>query len=327
MDKSKFTINLSISLNVNNEQYANDIINSILFLSNAENMHFTSNSILLVDFLKSELKKDCIKDSTRQNRMSTIQWVEKLFTNIRLNDMKIDFVPMFVKKLKKENLSNNTIIKHLHHLRIYIHRAVKQKKLDSTWLANDIFQLKADPHHHTFLTADEVALLSKMDTSLYKSSFQEVHRAFLFACYTGLRFSDIFQLQASHIVKKEKKYWVELRMIKTKTYIQIPIELLYQGKGFLLIRPLLKRRKGKLFHLKNNTESNRILKKICQEVGITKNVSFHVARHTSGTQLLYHGCSLEVVQKLLGHSNVRTTQIYAELTQQTLIKELSAVSW
>ena len=57
-------------------------------------------------------------------------------------------------------------------------------------------------------------------------------------------------------------------------------------------------------------------------VGIKKKVTFHVARHTNATLLVYYGVNITTVQKLLGHKNVRTTEVYAEILDKTIVRDL-----
>jgi site-specific recombinase XerD len=73
--------------------------------------------------------------------------------------------------------------------------------------------------------------------------------------------------------------------------------------------------------MENNQQTNRILKRIAKQVGI-KRITFHMARHTCGTLLLYRGVSITTVQAILGHQSVKTTQIYSAVTDLTMEKEL-----
>lgn len=83
----------------------------------------------------------------------------------------------------------------------------------------------------------------------------------------------------------------------------------------------------RIFHIKPNASVNKELIRIGKLAGITKHFSFHTARHTNATLLIYKGVQLSTVQKLLGHRNIKTTQVYGEVLPQTIIKELKNASF
>ena len=96
-----------------------------------------------------------------------------------------------------------------------------------------------------------------------------------------------------------------------------------------LIWKLLRKHKGHLsefFSIKPNSTVNKELLRIRKIAGLEKHFSFHSARHTNATLLLYKGANITTVQKLLGHRNVTTTQIYSEVMGTTIIKDLKKCS-
>ena len=76
------------------------------------------------------------------------------------------------------------------------------------------------------------------------------------------------------------------------------------------------------FRLKNNSNANKQLSLLARQAGLKKHISFHTARHTHATLLLYSGVNITTVQRLLGHRSVRTTQIYAEVMDRTIVQDL-----
>jgi len=76
-----------------------------------------------------------------------------------------------------------------------------------------------------------------------------------------------------------------------------------------------------------NQYTNRALKDIAAMAGITKTVTFHTARHTTATFLLYKGVPITTVQKILGHKKLQTTQIYSKVMDLTLINELQKIEY
>jgi site-specific recombinase XerD len=97
--------------------------------------------------------------------------------------------------------------------------------------------------------------------------------------------------------------------------------LLFEGKGFDILQKY-QNNVNAFFALQSNSKTNKVLGYISQLAGIEKHLSFHVARHTNATLLLYKGVSITTVQKLLGHRNISTTQIYSEVLNRTIIRDL-----
>ena len=157
-----------------------------------------------------------------------------------------------------------------------------------------------------FLTMDELKILENtpMKPPIIK-------QAFLFSCYTGLRFSDVVSLTWGKL-QKDNNDATYINFVQKKTgkqeYLPIPQKALNY---------LPERNKTKatdiIFKLPTNKFTNVALRNWACAVGITKKVTFHVARHTYATLLLTLETPIEVVSKNLGHSDIQTTQIYAKV--------------
>lgn len=111
--------------------------------------------------------------------------------------------------------------------------------------------------------------------------------------------------------------------MKTDVSVRLPLFLLFEGKSL----PIYERYKNAprtLFGvpLSSNSNVNKQLRRISQLASIDKKVSFHTARHTNATLLLYNGANITTVQKLLGHKSVKTTQVYANIMDITVVRDL-----
>jgi site-specific recombinase XerD len=150
----------------------------------------------------------------------------------------------------------------------------------------------------------------------------------MFSVYTGLRYSDVFSLQKKDIVSIGGNDWLIKTMEKTDESVRIPIYTIFDGKPTQILNKY--RNFGSIFcfeHL-TNQHCNRQLKEICTLAKIeNKNITFHVARHTTATYLLYKGVSITTVQKILGHKKLATTQIYGHIMDATIENELKAVNF
>jgi site-specific recombinase XerD len=152
-------------------------------------------------------------------------------------------------------------------------------------------------------------------------NLQHTLDAFLFCCYTGLRYSDFVRLTAANIQRGTTHTWINTESQKTGASISLPIDLLFDGKALALLNRY-SNDVDAFFHLPANSTVDKRLQSIAQHAGIRKRFSFHSARHTNATLLLMQGVNVTTVQKLLGHKNVKTTMNYCEVINQTIIKEL-----
>jgi len=146
---------------------------------------------------------------------------------------------------------------------------------------------------------------------------KEILQYFLFACYTGLRYSDLKTLKTSSI----NGNMLHIKMHKTGHPVGIPLT----RKAFQLLPPEAKFDKDLVFHVYCNKVTNRILKQIGQQYSIQKKLTCHVARHTFATVSIILGIPIEVVSKLLGHTNLKTTQVYAKIVDS--VKEREMEKW
>ena len=161
-------------------------------------------------------------------------------------------------------------------------------------------------NERAFLTEDEIRAMATTPCSR-----PEIKAAFLFACLTGLRYGDLQTLTWGDIVDEGGSLKLVKKMVKT----QKPVTVYLNSTAAAL---LPKRRGGKelVFNLGANQWANRHLKAWAEAAGIKKHVSYHVARHTFATLNLTKGTDLYTTSKLLGHTNVATTAIYAKLVDQ-----------
>ena len=154
-----------------------------------------------------------------------------------------------------------------------------------------------------FLDAAEVALLAHT-----ACGNEEVKRAFLFSCLTGLRISDIRQLRWDNLQRMGGEWYCLLVMQKT----QEPIACKLSTAAVALLEPGGMGRSSELvFRLPCISCIERGVKRWAQRAGITKHVTFHTARHSYATMALMAGADLYTISRLLGHKNIRTTTMYA----------------
>ena len=166
-----------------------------------------------------------------------------------------------------------------------------------------------------YLSIEEIRLL--MATPCKDET---VKQAFLFACFCGLRISDVRTLRWADIGKGTEGYYISKLMVKTRHVVTVPLS--ENALSWMPARGQA-RADNKVFELPSLFSVNYRLKQWAREAGIDKPVTFHVSRHTFATTLLTMGVDLYTTSKLLGHQNIIITQVYAEIVNR---KKVEAVN-
>lgn len=179
----------------------------------------------------------------------------------------------------------------------------------------------AEQKSRCYLTLDEIQKI--IDTE-YKPD-NDIKPAFLFCCFSGLRYSDVQKLTWGEITVSPEGYaQIETNMQKTGKYITIPLS--DNAIKWLPERSDQQAASRIFYKLPDQvTNADVRLRTIIKKAGITKHVTFHVARHTFATLTLTYGADLYTVSKLLGHSNIRTTQIYAKIVDESKRKAVNLI--
>ena len=172
-----------------------------------------------------------------------------------------------------------------------------------------------------FLTDEEV------DTIMHKEFATQrlvnVRDIFLFSCFTGLAYVDVANLTPDNIITMDGKQWIVTARQKTDTLSHI---LLLDIPKMIIKKYEGKAKNGRLIPILSNQRMNSYLKEIADVCGINKNQTFHMARHTFATMMLTKGVPVESVSKMLGHTSITTTQLYARITNKKIENDMLAVS-
>lgn len=207
------------------------------------------------------------------------------------------------------------------HLKRYVNVAINKEYIDIQQYAFRKYKIKTTENAHTHLAPDELELLEKLRLTENNMKLQTTLDAFLFCCYAGLRYSDFVSLKPENFIVLNKEIWLMYKSIKTKTEVRLPLYLLFDGKAISILEKY-KDDLSLFFKLRDNSNVNKELVKISKLSGISKHISFHTARHTNATLLIYDGVNITTVQKLLGHKSIKTTQVYTDIMDMTLIRDL-----
>jgi integrase len=213
-------------------------------------------------------------------------------------------------------LNNNGLMKHIERFCKMVNLAVRLEWIDRNPF--QAYQLKFDKVEREYLTKDELARIENKHFNIVR--LQVVQDLFIFSCYTGLAYIDVFNLTPANLIEKsENDIWITTNRQKTNEPVKVPllpkalaIVEKYKGHPQALAE-------GKVLPTLSNQKLNSYLKEIADTCDITKPLTFHIARHTFATTVtLTNGVPIETVSKLLGHSKLTTTQIYAKVIESKL---------
>lgn len=280
----------------------------------------TPATITFPAFARSSIETSDKRPNTKENLLSTVNQLELFRPGVDFADLTYTFVKDFDAWLREQGKGINTVAKHLRQLRTLINEAISDGYMPADAYPFRKFKIKQEKGRHEFLTPDELRKLENLEVSDRK--LRHVLDAFLFCCYTGLRFSDFCQLNTSNFAKINGKKWLHFKSIKTGIELRLPLHLLFEGKALAILD---RYEITEFANLGSNAETNKALAVITGMARIKKHVTYHTARHTCATLLVHQGVPITTVQKLLGHTSVKTTEIYSEILSNTIVRDLKAV--
>ena len=271
-----------------------------------------------IPFFKHEVMTSNLKESTKRNHLSTLALLQDFKKNVTFSDLTFEFVSSFEYFLQSKGYHTNTIAKHI---KRHINVAINKEYMDIQKYAFRKYKIKTVENGHTHLAPEELEKMETLQLTGRYIKYQKTLDAFLFCCYAGMRYSDFVNMKPENIVEMHQETWLIYKSIKTGTEVRLPLYLLFNGKGIQILNKYQANLQD-FFHLRDNSNVNKELIIITRLAGLSKKVSFHTARHTNATLLIYNGVNITTVQKLLGHKSVKTTQIYTNVMDMTIISDL-----
>ena len=244
-------------------------------------------------------------------------YLQKIFS---LNDIlicKIDhkFIWEFEIYLKTiANCGHNTTAKFMQFFKRIIRLALHNHYIKDDPFLN--YEIKLHDVHRGYLTTDELKIILNKEFKIQRLDF--IRDIFVFASFTSLAYCDLRNLQRKHIYMFNGDLW--LRINRGKTNQPSTVKLFDIPKQ--LIEKYDNPNSDYIFSVPSNQKVNAYLKEIADLCGIEKNLTFHVARHSAASLALSNGMPIESVAKMLGHKNIRTTQLYAKITDMKLSQDM-----
>ena len=279
------------------------------------------NNSSFISFSRQEVMNSSLKDSTKRNHLSTLMLLQEFKKNITFSDLTFELISSFEYFLQLKGYHTNSIAKHMKHLKRHVNIAINKEYIEIQKYAFRKYKIKTIENKHTHLVPEELERLENLILSGRYVKLQKSLDAFLFCCYAGMRYSDFINLSSENFVDINQETWLIYKSVKTGTEVRLPLYLLFSGKGIAILNKYRDNLED-FFHLRDNSNVNKDLIIITRLAGLSKRISFHTARHTNATLLIYNGINITTVQKLLGHKSVKTTQVYTNVMDMTIIHDL-----
>lgn len=186
-------------------------------------------------------------------------------------------------------------------------------------MLTDADKIKVPESQRAYLSIEELKRLEATPTAS-----EGTRRIYLFMAYCGLRISDVKGLRWQDIDQQGEPWTIAIRQQKTQNPLYLPLS--DKAREFLPPQGDAAPSDPVFANLPTEPAMNRTLKAWAKRAGITKNITLHTARHTYATTLLTKGADLYTVSKLLGHSEVATTQIYAKIVDSKKVEAVNLLN-
>lgn len=233
--------------------------------------------------------------------------------DVYLRELNVGFIQAFHAYLL-QFMGQNSTTKHLKFLKKIVNLAVANCYI--TYNPLNIYKVEREPVEVDFLNEEELRKIINFDTPIPR--FERARDMFLFGCFTGLSYIDIKTLTNEHIEKDDMgRIWIKKRRVKTGVLSRIPL--------LPIAKLILDKYKGgeRLLPIQDPADINKYLKDIAILCNINKRITFHTSRHTfASTVTLANNISIEVVSKMLGHTNTRMTNHYAKLIDRCIGEQM-----
>lgn len=237
--------------------------------------------------------------------------------DISLNKLNYDFVYNFSHYiLLNTKCTHNGMMKHIQRLKKITNFCIK-----NNYITNDPFigfKIKFKKSNRVYINNEELYILKNIKLN---KSLNKIRDIFLFACYTGLSYIDLYNLNIKNIqIGDDNLKWIFIKRHKTDIPSNVPI---LPPALIILNKYKTQNNINGIFPMISNQKTNIALKEIARLCNFNKKLTFHCARHTFATTItLTNGVPIETVSKMLGHNNIKTTQIYARVIDSKISADM-----
>ena len=273
-----------------------------------------SRSALLRDFTESVVGPSSRKQNTKASYRTLVKGLEEFLPGIRIKDINYDFLERWVNWQRDvKMMKTNTIIGRLKALRCLMNEAIKRDVLtvdEDPFKSFTIGEMKTNKE---FLTEPELHRLERVVCA--DGRHGHVRDAFLFCCYTGIRWGDFKALRSDQL----RNGVLTIDQLKTGHLVRIPLDDIFGGRAMAIVERY--RSLEAFADIGHNSHCNQVIREVATAAGIRKHVHWHLARHTCGTLLNQRGLRMQEIQHVLGHQRLETTERHYAATSYEQVKK------
>ena len=281
-----------------------------------------STTVPLTEFSENILKYSSNrKEVTKRSYRDVVRNVNEFSPGVALEDMDIQFIKKYERWMYDRGVSDSTVWGRMKVIRAFFNEAIKRDLLKPWQTPFRIYEIP-ELRYRT-----DVLRFSEMEDLLhYRFEDKKLAKArdfFLLSCYTGLRYGDMIRLTSGHIRQVGDETWLTMQTMKTGKLVQIPLTIIFYGRAMEVLRKY-KRVEDLVEMFRCNTTINRAIHdmfSICK-IGGSQRITVHTARRSCITGLADFGVNVYVIQKVVGHARITTTQKYIQLSTATIEADL-----
>ena len=281
-----------------------------------------STTVPLTQFSENVLKYSSNrKEVTKRSYRDVVRNINEFSPGVALEDIDIQWIKKYERWQYDRGVSDSTVWGRMKVVRALFNEAIKRDLLKPWQTPFRLYEIP-ELRYRT-----DVLRFSEMEDLLhYKFEDQKLRRArdfFLLSCYTGLRYGDMVRLTSGHIRQVGEETWLTIQTSKTGKLVQIPLTIIFYGRVMEILKKY-KRVEDLVTPFKCNTTINRAIHDIFDicKIGGSQRITVHTARRSCITGLADFGVNVYVIQKVVGHARITTTQKYIQLSTATIEADL-----
>lgn len=281
-----------------------------------------------IEFMEMELAaRNDIAVVSHYAHHNTISVLKQYGKIQNFSSITYDSILAFDYWLRNSGYHQNTIFKFHKHIRHYLNRAIKKNLFDANLNPYVNIKIKQVNSVREALEPEEVTRLELLEIDPELLTLIQLRDMFLFSCFTGIRFADMQALTKDNVIDSADGLRVRFIMDKVQRPIELPVDLLFNGKPGIILRSQITPLRNRIFRPVTNQVMNRHLKDLATLAKITKVLTFHMSRHTFGSQLARIFADPYLIKDLMGHTDIRTSMVYIHSHAGVVTGKLKAGKW
>jgi integrase len=286
-----------------------------------------------IDFVYAELAGDnLLHKITKYHQKNTLKKLVEFNKgdDVLFSDLNLHFIDGFLNYLRAKKYSINTVCKHFKNIKKYIDLAINKEYIEGKNPCKSL-TVKTEDKPRDVLTEKHIESVEKLIFSVNDTKLKQVRDMFLFACYTGLRISDVIGLKTDYVKENDKGFELDFFTQKVNKHAVLPLYILFpvtenKSKPEQILTQYFNKENILVFPKLSDQYINRQLKLIATLAEIGFNLTFHIGRATFSTYMA-NKLPTPVLMQLLQHSELKTTMRYVHLNDKMIKEQLIKVDW